>query len=64
MANLDNSISKTYNLYGKNTGVYILVLEGKLEIDGDILEKRDGIGITDVSSFEIKALENTEAVFF
>jgi len=64
LANLDKSVNNTYNLYGKNTGVYIFVIEGKLEIEGEILSRRDGIGITDVSSFDVKALENTEAVFF
>lgn len=64
LANMDKSVNKAYNLYGKNTGVYIMVLEGKLEIEGEILERRNGIGITDVSSFDVKALENSEAVFF
>ena len=44
--------------------VYVFVLEGELEIDGVKFSKRDGVGITEVDNFDIKALENTEAIFF
>jgi hypothetical protein len=63
-ANLDKGSAKTYNLYGQNTGVYVFVLNGELEIEDLKLTTRDGVGITEASSFEIKALENTEAIFF
>ena len=63
-ANLEKDKTLKYNLYGKNTGVYVFVLEGELEIDGVKLSQRDGVGITETDNFEIKALENTEAIFF
>ncbi|MDD4529102.1 MAG: pirin family protein [Bacteroidales bacterium] len=63
-ANVDKGNALKYNLYGENTGVYVFVLEGELEIDGVKFSERDGVGITDTDNFEIKALENTEAIFF
>lgn len=63
-ANLDKGNSKTYKLYAQNTGVYVFVLNGELEIDGVKLKQRDGLGITEASSFEVKALEDSEAIFF
>ncbi|MBP1645075.1 MAG: Pirin domain protein [Bacteroidetes bacterium] len=62
-ANLDKDKTLKYDLYGKNTGVYVFVLEGELEIDGVKFSQRDGVGITETDGFEIKALENAEAIF-
>ncbi|MDD3667404.1 MAG: pirin family protein [Bacteroidaceae bacterium] len=63
-ANVEKDNSVNYNLYGKNTGVYVFVLEGELEIDGVKFSQRDGVGISETDNFEIKALEKTEAIFF
>jgi len=63
LANLDKSQTKTYNFYGKNTGVYLFVIEGEIELDGETFSKRDGIGISEASSFEIKTLQDSEILF-
>jgi redox-sensitive bicupin YhaK (pirin superfamily) len=51
-----NTIS--YNFRSKNSGLYAFVLEGKFKIAGQSLEKRDGLGITEVNSIEIEAISN------
>lgn len=42
--------------------VYLLVSEGDLEINGQNIKKGDGVQITDMHSFEIKALSNAEVL--
>ncbi|MDR0972136.1 MAG: pirin family protein [Bacteroidales bacterium] len=63
-ANMDKGFEKEYKFYGKKTGVYIFVLEGKIEVGGEVLQRRDGIGLWEVDSLGVKALENSEAIFF
>lgn len=44
----------------KSLGVYAFLIEGKATVAGKELEKRDGLGIYDTESFEIKANEYTK----
>ncbi|MFM9075862.1 MAG: pirin family protein [Bacteroidota bacterium] len=39
--------SSTYSLKHPGNGLYVFVLEGQTNADGYLLEKRDGLGITD-----------------
>jgi quercetin 2,3-dioxygenase len=39
-----------------------MVINGKIKIADSELEKRDAIGISEASSFEIEALENSEVL--
>lgn len=50
---------RTYTLKGKDTGVYLFVIEGEVDVEGHHLKRRDAIGITDTKSIEIKATENS-----
>lgn len=50
----------TYNLKTENHGVYIMTISGHIEVDGEYLETRDAIGISEVSDFKISAQEDTE----
>ena len=42
-----------YTLKKQGNGVYVFVLEGKLIMNNQLLEKRDGIGITETTSFKM-----------
>ncbi len=44
-----------YNLNKSGNGVYLMVIEGSVEINGELLSKRDAVGITDTNSFSIKS---------
>jgi redox-sensitive bicupin YhaK (pirin superfamily) len=55
LANFDAGIAKAYALHKEGNGVYIFVLEGELEVNGEKLETRDGLGVWDTGSIEIKA---------
>lgn len=60
LGNLERDSSTEYNLYGRNTGVYIFVLEGSVKI-GDIeLGRRDGVGTTETTNITIEAIEKSE----
>lgn len=44
----------------KGNGVYLVVINGAIELDGKKLEKRDAAGIYEADSFTIKATEDAE----
>jgi len=62
MGNFDNGFETTYNLKSSHNGVYIFVLEGEIEVEGQILSKRDGYGIWNTDSFSLKALSNCDVL--
>ncbi len=62
MGNFDNGFETTYNLKSSQNGVYIFVLEGEIEVEGQILSKRDGFGIWNTESFSLKALSNCDVL--
>ena len=47
-----------------NRGKLVLVVEGSVEIDGVILEKRDELQITDSKAYELKALKPSWVLVF
>lgn len=48
-----------YTLQKESYGSYLFMIDGEVEIDGAIVEKRDGIGITQTDTFKIKANQNS-----
>ena len=54
MGDFDPGISTTYTLKKKGNGVYVFVLEGELEVNGQLVQKRDGYGLWDVDQLDIK----------
>lgn len=51
------SESTSYKINHPKNGVYLMVIEGEIEIDGNVLSNRDAIGITDSDSFQINILQ-------
>jgi len=62
MGNFDSGFETIYNLKSSQNGVYIFVLEGEIEVEGQILSKRDGFGIWNTDSFSLKALSNCDVL--
>lgn len=60
LGNFDANANTIYNINSKGNGVYIMVVEGEIEIDGNILSKRDAIGIWDTDTVSILTKEKTE----
>lgn len=61
IATLDNGKEVQYHLNdSENNGVYVLVLNGDVSINGQELEERDGFGVWDVKTLDIKADSDTK----
>lgn len=55
MGQLDADFETTYQLKKKGNGVYAFVIEGDVTINGESLNRRDGFGIEDFETLDIKA---------
>lgn len=56
LGSFDKDISTTYTQKATANGSYFFILEGSFEIDGQALNKRDGMGVTEATEHTIKAL--------
>ena len=55
LGSFDKDTTFEYNLKKTGNGVYAFVLRGDFEINGNLLNERDGLGITDADLLKIKA---------
>ncbi len=55
LGHLTPETSVEYRLRGAQSGVYLFVLEGELVVADQQLHRRDGLGLWDLTSFEIMA---------
>lgn len=62
LADFDAEKSDEYTIKKEDNGAYIFVLEGSIEVEGESLEKRDGIGIWNTEKINIKASENARVL--
>lgn len=60
LGKLDKDFITSYELKKKENGVYAFVIEGDVTINGEKLNRRDGLGITETDKLEIKADSNAE----
>ena len=63
MAKMNKDKELTYNINSKGNGLYIFVIEGKIKIDGEELNKRDGLGLENLESAAVKAADDSEILF-
>lgn len=54
LGNFDQGTEASYTLKKEGNGVYVFVLEGKLEAAGTPLERRDGLGISETSDIPFR----------
>jgi quercetin 2,3-dioxygenase len=59
LGKFESGKTENYELKKEGNGIYIFVLEGEAEIEGQKLEKRDGFGIWDVNKINIKSISNS-----
>lgn len=55
LGKFESGATDTYTIKKEGNGVYVFVLEGTVEIHGQQLEKRDGLGIWETDSFDLKS---------
>lgn len=62
LSRIDLDKDKTYNyrLKSKNHGVYVMTIHGNVNINNEILQTRDAVGVSEVENFEIKAVEDSQ----
>jgi hypothetical protein len=60
LGNLESGFTQTYKLHQEGQGVYAFVLRGEVEVAGQALSNRDGLGIWDTDQFEVKATTDAE----
>ena len=56
LGDFESGIKSRYALKKKENGVYVFVLEGTLEINGQALEKRDACGFWEVSQLDFNTI--------
>lgn len=59
LGQFDSNKSETYNLKKSGNGVYLFVLEGSIEFEGQTLDKRDGLGVWETEELSFKANPNS-----
>lgn len=60
LGNLGKGLVTKYNFHKNGNGVYAFVIKGDVTINGTTLNERDGLGITEAETLDIKADSNTE----
>ncbi len=60
LTNLDAGKEITYANAFTNNGVFLVVINGAVTVDGRQLNKKDALGISETENFTIKATENAE----
>jgi redox-sensitive bicupin YhaK (pirin superfamily) len=60
LCNVDAGQQLTYHNGFENNGVFLVVINGSVEVDGIVLNKRDALGISETNSFDIKASADAE----
>ncbi len=62
LARIENNSTIDYSLSKKGNGVYIMVVEGEVEINGEKLDRRDSIGVSETDFISIKGNKNSEVM--
>ncbi len=60
MGQVDLGKSLTYKRKGKDTGLYLMVIEGEIDVAGENLKKRDAIGLEDIEEINIQAATDSK----
>ena len=60
LTNLHAGKEITYTNGFKNNGVFLVVINGSVEVNGQQLNKRDALGISETESYTVKAAEDAE----
>ena len=62
LGNFDQGQSTNYALKKTDNGVYVFVIKGTVQIHGQTLNERDGLGVWDTSDFTMDVLEDAQVL--
>ncbi len=60
LTNLEAGKELNYSTAFESNGVFLVVINGTVTVDGEVLNKRDALGISETSDFTVTALEDAE----
>jgi quercetin 2,3-dioxygenase len=60
LGKFDSDKPTSYKINKAGNGVYLFLIEGSIELNGEKLEKRDAIGLQELDLVDIKVLEKCE----
>lgn len=60
MGLFDSGTQVSYNLKHPGNGAYVFIIDGKVEVDGSVLEKRDAAGVYNTDNFDISVSQNAK----
>lgn len=58
IGNFEKEVTATYQLKKAGNGVYAFILKGSFELNGEILSTRDGMGISNTETLNLKSLDD------
>jgi redox-sensitive bicupin YhaK (pirin superfamily) len=62
LGKFEKNFKTSYNLKGQSNGVYCFVLSGSFNIEGQLLSRRDGMGIWDLENMTIESLSDQSEI--
>ena len=62
MGDFDQGVTQTYQLKDPNNGVYIFVISGKVVVNGNTLDTRDGLGVWDTKNFTMDVIDDAKVL--
>ena len=62
MGTFSEGTGATYELKKEGNGVYAFIIEGKVELEGEVLERRDGYGIWETDRLILNAMTGSKVL--
>ena len=62
LGDIETGCNETYSIKDSKNGVYVFVLDGQVNVDGQELETRDGFGVWDTDKINITASKNAKVL--
>lgn len=60
LGDFEKSRNTTYKIHNSKNGIYIFVIDGKINVAEEILNKRDAVGIWDIDDTEISIIDDSK----
>lgn len=58
----DADVTKTYSLNDTSNGVYVFVISGSVVIEHNVLQPRDGLGVTETNKFAMDVIADAQVL--
>ncbi|HEY6163205.1 MAG TPA: pirin family protein [Bacteroidia bacterium] len=62
LADLDEGKELEYKIKFEGNGAYVMLVDGEAEVAGQVLGKRDAVGVWETGAFTIRAKKNSEVL--